>query len=208
MLNVSIGAQIQTGLDGSLTRTTIENAFRFIYTSSTHVCTQSGFILEDSTNSTTRRNRSPIYVYTRLVRQRHYFGNLWSKVQLLKKLEKSPEVQRLADMISTKNIIWHFQQIATFICRLYGDDTTSDLTVLRNRPLQTLIEACKRLEPEWLPSTNRAAHFHARSSSDSTMDIVGQCRAKSHWLRVGKCRLWTISNYEGFSNSPRLHVTI
>ena len=39
--------------------------------------------------------------YTRLVRQRHYFGNLLSNVQLLKKLEKSPEVQRLADMIST-----------------------------------------------------------------------------------------------------------
>jgi len=167
MLNVSIGAQIQTGLDRSRTRMTIENAFRFLYTSSTHACTQSGFILEDSTNSTTRRNRSPIYVYTRLVRQRHYFGKLWSKVQLLKKLEKSPEVQRLADMISTKNIIWHCQQRATFICRLYGDVTTTvtGRTVLRNRPLQTLVEACKRLEPEWLPSTNRAAHVHASSSS-------------------------------------------
>ena len=96
-----IGAQIQTGFDGSRTRTTIEKAIRFIYTSSTHACTQSGFILEDSTNSTTRRNRSPIYFYTRLVRQLHYFGNLLSNVQLLKKLEKSPEVQRLADMIST-----------------------------------------------------------------------------------------------------------
>ena len=101
MLNVSIGAQNQTGLDGSRTRTTVEKAVRFIYTSSTHVCTESGFILEDSTNSTTRRNRSPIYFYTRLVRQLHYFGNLLSNVQLLKKLEKSPEVQRLADMIST-----------------------------------------------------------------------------------------------------------
>ena len=39
--------------------------------------------------------------YTRLVRQRHYFGNLLSTVQLLKKLEHSPEVQRLADMINT-----------------------------------------------------------------------------------------------------------
>ena len=39
--------------------------------------------------------------YTRLVRQRHYFGNLLSKVQLLKKFETSPEVQRLADMINT-----------------------------------------------------------------------------------------------------------
>ena len=101
MLNLSIGAHIQTGLDGSRTRTTIEKAVRFIYTSSTHACTKSDFILEDSTNSTTRRNRSPIYFHTHLVRQRHYFGNLLSKVQLLKKLEKSPEVQRLADMIST-----------------------------------------------------------------------------------------------------------
>ena len=100
MLNVSKGAQIQTGLDGSRARTTIGKAVLFIYTSSTHACTQSGFILEDSTNSTTRRNRSPIYFYTRLVRQLHYFGNLLSNVQLLKKLEKSPEVQRLADMIS------------------------------------------------------------------------------------------------------------
>ena len=39
--------------------------------------------------------------YTRLVRQRHYFGNLLSKVQLLKMLENSPEVQRLAYMINT-----------------------------------------------------------------------------------------------------------
>ena len=52
--------------------------------SSTHACTKSGFILEDSTK----------------VRQRHYFGNLLSKVQLLKKLEKSHEVQRVVDMIS------------------------------------------------------------------------------------------------------------
>ena len=59
-----IGAQIQTGFDGSRTRTTIEKAIRFIYTSSTHACTQSGFILEESTHSTTRRNRSPIYLYT------------------------------------------------------------------------------------------------------------------------------------------------
>jgi len=96
-----IGAHIETGLDGSRTRTTVEKAVRFIYTSSTHVCTESGFILEDSTNSTTRRNRSPIYFYTRLVRQRHYFGNLLSKVQLLKKFETSPEIQRLVDMINT-----------------------------------------------------------------------------------------------------------
>ena len=167
MLSVSIGSQIQTGLDRSRTRTTIENAV----------------------------------IYT-----------LLSKVQLLKKLEKSPEVQRLVDMISTvsstKNIIWHCQQRATFICRLYGDDTTSDLTVLRNRPLQTLVEACKRLEPEWLLSTNRAVHVHASSSSVSTMDIVGRRRAKPHWIPVGICRLWIISNYEGFSNNPRLHVTI
>ena len=98
------GTQIQTGLDRSRTRTTIEKAY--LYT-----------------------------LYT-----------------LLTKLEQSPEVQRLVDMISTvsstNNIIWHCQQRATFICRLYGDDTTSDLTVLRNRPLQTLVEACKRLEPE------------------------------------------------------------
>ena len=70
------------------------------------------------------------------------FGNLLSKVQLMKKLEKSPEVQRLADMISTvsstKNINWHCQQRATFICRLYGDDTTSDITVLTE---QTLADA-------------------------------------------------------------------
>ena len=97
----SIGAQIQTGLDGSRTHTTVEKAVRFIYSSSTHACTKLGFILEDSTNSTPRRNTSTIYCYTRLVRQRHYFGNLLSNVQLLKRLEKSPEVQRLADMIST-----------------------------------------------------------------------------------------------------------
>ena len=60
MLNVSIGAQIQTGLDGSRTRTTIEKAVLLIYTSCTHAFTKSGFILEDSTNSTTRR--SPIHV--------------------------------------------------------------------------------------------------------------------------------------------------
>ena len=150
MLNVSIGAQIQTGLDGSRTRTTIEKAVRFIYTSSTHACTKLGFILEDSTNSTTRRNRSPIYFYTRLVRQRHYFGNLLSKVQLLKSITTCRyDKYRL----KYKNIIWHCQQRATFICRLYGDDTTSDITVLRNRPLQRLVEACKRLEPESLPSS-------------------------------------------------------
>ena len=101
MLRESIGAQIQTGLDGSRTRAAVEKAVHFIYSSSTHACTKLGFILEDSTNSTTRRNTSTIYCYTRLVRQRHYFGNLLSNVQLLKKLEKSPEVQRLADMIST-----------------------------------------------------------------------------------------------------------
>ena len=112
--------------------------------------------------------------------------------------------------LTYKNIIWHFQQIATFICRLYGDVTTTvtDRTVLRNRRLQTLVEACKRLEPEWLPSTNRAAHFHASSSSDSILDIVGRRRTKPHWIRMGKCRPWTISNYEGFSTSPRLHLTI
>ena len=79
-----------------------DNKYKLVITSfsSTHACTKSGFILEDSTNSTTRRNRSPIYFYTRLVRQRHYFGNLLSKVQLLKKLEQSPEVQRVVDMIS------------------------------------------------------------------------------------------------------------
>ena len=134
-----------------ITNTHDDRKSRPLHLSFKHTCLyKTGFILEDSTNSTTRRNRSPIYVYTRLVRQRHYFGNLWSKVQLLKKLEKSPEVQRLADMISTKNIIWHCQQRTAFICRLYEDVTTTvtDRTVLRNRPLQTLVEACKILEPE------------------------------------------------------------
>ena len=48
MLNVYIGAHIHTGLDGSRTRTAVEKAVRFIYTSSTRSCTQSGFILEEA----------------------------------------------------------------------------------------------------------------------------------------------------------------
>ena len=145
MLNVSIGTQIQTGLDGSRTRTTIEKAVRFIYSSSTHACTKSGFILEDSTNSTTRRNRSPIHV---LYTPSPSATLLWQSFVKGPTVEKAWTVSRSTTScrydkyrLKYKNINWHCQHRATFICRLYGDDTTSDITVLRNRPLQRLVEA-------------------------------------------------------------------
>ena len=154
MLNVSIGAHIQTGLDGSRARTTIEKAVFLIYTSSTHAFTKSGFILEDSTNSTTRRNRSPIYFFSRLVRQRHYFGNLLSKVQLLKSLktQKSPEVQRLADMISTVSSTKTSFGTASKELLLFADSTEMILHLIL-RYLGT--DPCRRwLRPvrDWNPN--------------------------------------------------------
>ena len=151
MLNVSIGAQIQTGLDRSRTRTTIEKAGRFIYIPSTHDWTKFLKIVKTV--------KIPIYFYTRLIWQSFVKGPT---------VEKAWKVSRNTTTCRNDKYRIKYTQhkvaLAAKSCRLYGDDTTSDLTVLRNRHLQMLVEAFKRLEPEWLPSTNRAVHFHASSS--------------------------------------------
>ena len=67
----------------------------------------------------------------------------------MKKIKKSPEKQRLADMISTvssaKTELGTASEALRF--QLYGYETKSDVTVLRNRPFQTIVAACQKLEP-------------------------------------------------------------
>jgi len=67
----------------------------------------------------------------------------------LKKIKKSPEKPRLADMISTvsstKTELGTASEALRF--QLYGYETKSDVTVLRNRPFQTIVAACQKLEP-------------------------------------------------------------
>ena len=46
-------------------------------------------------------------------------------------------------------------------CVLFSAEDSKDLTSLRHLKLQNMIATCSRLEPEKLPPTNRAAHFHA-----------------------------------------------
>jgi len=138
------------------------------------------FLKKYLNHTKTPQHKSYISLYTPLLDSDSslaIFGH--DKLQLFKKLEQSPEKQRLADIIST--ISSTKKQLGT----------TGNLTVdlLRNRPFQTMVAGCNKLEPEWLPPTNIAAHFHASSYPNSTMDIVGRRRPKPHWIPVRNCRL-------------------
>ena len=85
------------------------------------------------------------------------------EVQLLSKMEKCPEIRRLAGVIST--VTSTVSEIGAagqeLFCFFYGENTTSDLTVLRQRRFQNMIAACRKLDPQRLPPTNRAALFHS-----------------------------------------------
>lgn len=85
------------------------------------------------------------------------------KVQFFKTLSKSLEVQNLAQIISSRTSTESEIGDAgvRLFCFVFDGDVNQDLSYLRYIRLQRMIAICSKLEPQKLPPTCRAAHFHA-----------------------------------------------
>ena len=82
---------------------------------------------------------------------------------MLKAVKCSIRVRDLAKAMScqgnTAEVVW--KAGIQLLCHLYGGKETDTLTTLRHARYMAMIAPCATLEPQWLPPTERAAHFHS-----------------------------------------------
>ena len=119
--------------------------------------------------------REACQVIDPVVRQHILFIHAWSgcdttsstfgqgKTQLLKLFPKSERIQSFADSFTDmdKTVLEIANSGNQVFCQLYGGGESSSLTTLRHNRYQTMIARSNRIEPERLPPTERAAHFHS-----------------------------------------------
>jgi len=84
------------------------------------------------------------------------------KTHLLKAFPKLDSIQRLSEALSDREKT--AAEVGTLgvsiFCQLYGAKGES-LTSLRHTQYQAMVARCNRMDPERLPPTERAAHFHS-----------------------------------------------
>lgn len=118
--------------------------------------------------------RQAYEVISPVVRDNILFIHAWSgcdttsstfgqgKTHLLKSLVKSTKLQNLACKFGMAKTPEEISPLGISICSyLCGGKDDESLTSLRHRKYQEMVARCNKMEPERLPPTERAAHFHS-----------------------------------------------
>ena len=85
------------------------------------------------------------------------------KVGLLKKIKQSKEVQLIADLMMDNNATVEQvgeADVSLFVI-VFGGKQSDSLTTLRYAKYMEMVSSAKAIDPQKLPPTVRAAHYHS-----------------------------------------------